>query len=270
MRLTLLFCLIICISAAGQPKPLFKIISCSEGVMVDSELVNPGDIIYSNSNKINIPQTGYLGILTIEGYAHLLTKETQVAAVYERIKLIAENERRVLGSIHRSMPNTFKIIGVSVNEFNEVFGDSILIAFRCYYKDSPPFKITFFTMFDKVIDQYEIDQTWKVFSTDSLFKVETALICQISSEGKADYELAPPIKRARSVLEKRVRFDLERLSQDPVSLLALYEINRLSLDHIFQLYKIEASNKTLNLDEFLTAYLARIREKYDLKEYMTK
>lgn len=239
--------------------------------MVDGELVNPGDIIYSNSNMINIPETGYLGILSAEGYPHLLTKKARVAAVDERIKLIAENERRSVGSIHRSMPKPFKIVGVLTNEFNEIFGDSILIAFKCHYKDSPPFKITFFTMFDKVIDQYEIDQTWKVFSTDSLFKVETALICQISSEGKAGYyELAPPIKRARSVIEKRVRFDLDRLSQDPVSLLALYEINRLSLDHIFQLYKIEASNKTLNLDEFLTVYLARTREKYDLAEYMTK
>jgi hypothetical protein len=271
MRLAVFILILTSISALAQHKPLFKIISCSEGVMVDSELVKPGDIIYSNSNKINIPETGYLGILSAEGYPHLLTKKARVAAVDEQIKLIEENERRGVGSIHRPILNPFKIVGALTNEFNQVYGDSILIAFKCHYKNPPPYKIKFVNMFDEVVDEYEVNQTWKVFSIDSLFKAETALICQISSEGRTGFsELSPPIKRTRSALAKTVGFDLKRLKQDPVSLLALYEINKLPLDHVFQLYKIETSKEDLILDEFLSAYLARTRDRIHLEEYMTK
>ncbi|MBX2897862.1 MAG: hypothetical protein KF763_20640 [Cyclobacteriaceae bacterium] len=266
--------LLINLQAFAQPKPLFKIISCSEGVMVDDELVNPGDIIYSNSNKIDIPQTGYLGILSVEGYPHLLTKKARVAVVDERIRVITENERTGVGSIHRPIPNPFKLVGALTNEFNEVYGDSILIAFKCHYNDSPPFKITFVNMFDEIVDEYEVNQTWKVFSTNALFRKETALICQVSTEERTGHiELFPPIKKVRPALKKRIDFDIQRLGgpgKDPASLLALYEINRLTLDHIFQFYKTEASNERLNLDEFLAAYLARTREKYRLEEYMTK
>jgi hypothetical protein len=66
MRLAVFILILTSISALG-----------SEGVMVDSELVKPGDIIYSNSNKINIPETGY----SAEGYPHLLTKKARVAAL---------------------------------------------------------------------------------------------------------------------------------------------------------------------------------------------
>jgi len=262
--------LLINLQAFAQPKPLFKIISCSEGVMVDGSQIKSGDVIYSNSNKFVIPKTGYVGILTIEGYAHLLTKETEVATLNNQIKTRMEKEKRGFGAIHRSMPNPFKIAGGATNQYSEIYGDSVLIAFKSYYEDEPPFKITVFDMFDHLMFEVQIDQSWKFFSTDSLLKNETAIIFQISSNRVNRNALLFLIKKLSPSKKKVLDFDFDRLSTHPVALLAFFEINKLFYDQIFQLYKIKTSKQELNLDEFSSAYLARTRERYHLVEYMTK
>jgi hypothetical protein len=267
MRLTLFFYLIICISTVGQPKPLFKIISCSERVTVDGVEAKPGEIIFSNNDKLNIPKGGYACVITLDGYVYKFLRGISVNRVLGSIRYNVESRLRT-GAVHRSVPY-FEIAGYANDQHSDVFGDSILIAFKCYYKDKPPFKITFVNLFDDQIAQYELDQTWEIFSVDSLLKQEPALLFHISSEvNKSD--LSPLVKKIRPMSKTQLDFDLGRLNHEPVSLLALFEINKLYYDHIFQLYKIETSKNELILDEFLTAYLARTRSKYQLEEYMTK
>jgi hypothetical protein len=270
MRFSLFILAVTSISAFAQPKPLFKIISCSEGVSVDGTQIIPGDIVYSNSNKLNIPEKGYLGILTIQGHTHLLTKSSKVVAVDKEIKARVERRSRGIGAIHRPIPDRFKIAGDANIRNSEIFGDSIIIAFKSHYKSLPPFKLTFLNMHDERISEYEINQTWKVFSTDTLFKREEAIMYQISSGNKTENEILPFIKKITPTRRQRLNSDFQRLNKNAVMQLAFFEINRLYYDHIFQLYKMETSKTELVLDEFLSAYLARTKAKYRLQEYITK
>lgn len=271
MRLAGFILILTSISALAQPKPLFKIISCSEGVTVDGVEAKPGEIIFSNSKKLNIPKGGYAGVITLDGYAYQLLRGISVKEVPSNVKYNVESRFRPKGAVNRSMPKSFEIAGFMSNEFSEIYGDSILIAFKSYYKIKPPFKVTFISMYEETIAEYQINRTWEVFSSDSLFKHEAAFLFGISAKDrKQSAEEYSFVKQIRPSLKTKLDIDFPKLDSNPVTLLAFYEVNKLFGDHIFQLYKIEMSKEELILDEFLSAYLARTKAKYSLEEYMTK
>jgi hypothetical protein len=259
---------LITLQGFAQPKPLFKIVSCSEGVMVDGVGVEPNDVIYSDSKKLEIPKGGYAGVITKEGYTGLFHRRVSVKLIPESIRYNLEPRLKGYGAVHRPI-RYFEIAGEGSHNHSELYGDSILIAFKCNCNDKPPFGVTFFNLFDEVKATYQIAHTWSIFSVRSLLEDEPALLFQIRSESR-NSDLSLMIKKINDRTKVQMDFDSQRLTQAPVSLLALFEINKLFFDHLYQLYKIETAKPELNLDEFLAAYLARTRERYHLEEYLTK
>jgi hypothetical protein len=68
--------------AFSQSDPLFKIISCSEETLLDGIQVEPGQLVYASSAKLQIPKNGYAGIITIDGYAFKFTNSTWINLIW--------------------------------------------------------------------------------------------------------------------------------------------------------------------------------------------
>lgn len=264
--------LILFISSAfanAQSNPLFKIISCSEGVTLDGVEVKPGLIVYDNSIKLEIPKNGYAGVMTIEGYAHVFAKNVKTNLINKKVRKIFERPTvRPWGAVHRSSPYPFKFAGDIRNQFSNIYGDSVFIAFKCYYNDDPPpFKITFLNMFDDILNIDTLNNNWKVFNVRNLLNSEIAILYKVNSARHGSDIML--IKLPSKEFISKVSFDFERLVKDPATQLALYEIKGLYYDQIFFLYKLE-KHESFDLDAISAAYLSKTREKYQLSQYYNK
>lgn len=246
--------------ANAQTNPLFKIISCSEGVTLDGVEVKPGLIVYPNSIKLEIPKNGYAGVMTIEGYASSLKESEMVKSINGKAKPF------LVGSVIHETPY-FTIIGAPSNQFAQIAGDSVFLCFKVNYKIDPPYIVKFLTMFDEVVLSAAIESNWMIFDIKRLLENEPAILFQLSSNAYQSENIL--FKKINQELLSKVRLEITRIPDDLIAKLALYELNKLFYDHLFQLYKIETT-KNLNLDPISAAYLAKRREKYQLDQYNLK
>lgn len=250
--------------AFSQGDPLFKIISCSEGVTLDGNEVIPGQIVYSNSIKLEIPKKGFAGVMTTEGYAAILTKSFKAKLVNWSIEY-ANRETRS-SAVIATVP-WFTIPGQFSNQFSYISGDSVFFGFKANYKMDSPITAKFLTMFDEVVLSDTIESNWKVFNVNKLLENEAAILFELSSNTFTSEKIL--LVKIKKELLMKVKFEIARIQDDLIAKLALYELNDLYHDHLFQLYKIETT-KNLNLDLISTAYLAKRREKYQLHQYNLK
>jgi len=253
--------------ANAQSYPLFKIISCSEGVTLDGVEVKPGLIVYDNSIKLEIPKKGYAGVITIEGYAHKLGKSIKVKSINGAAKYSNRESKPfwLRGAIISI--DYFTVIGAPQNQFAQIMGDSVFFHFRSNYNENPPFTGIFLNMFDDVLLSDTLKGNWKIFDIGDLLKKEGAILFRIESSKNKSIQYL--IKSGDQKLEAKINFEINRVHNDLIAKLALHELNNLYYDHLFQLYKIETT-KNLNLDPISAAYLAKRREKYQLDQYNLK
>lgn len=251
--------------AFSQGDPLFKIISCSEGTLLDGIQIKPGQLVYASSMELAIPKNGYVGVITIDGYAHSFDKDVKTSLINKRVRKIFEKSKFRSGAVLRNSSNPFEFIGDIPVQFSNIYGDSVFIAFKGNYNDDPPpFKITFLNMFDDILLIDTLNDNCKVFNVKNLLKDEKAILYKVNSANhESDLKL---IKLLNPGFISKVSFDFARLVRDPATTLALYEINSLYFDLIFHLYKTEKL-EVINLDQISTAYLARIKDKYQLSQY---
>ena len=249
--------------AFSQGDPLFKIISCSEGVTLDGNEVIPGQVVYSNSMKLEIPKKGFAGVMTIEGYAAILTKSFKTKFINWSIEYSKKE------SWHRDVYSIqdFKIQGDFGNQFAQISGDSVFFAFKVNYKMDSPITAKFLTMFDEVVLSDTIESNWKVFNVNKLLENEAAILFELSSNTYRSEKIL--LRKINIELLSKVNLEIARIQDDLIAKLALYELNDLYHDHLFQLYKIQTA-KNLNLDPISAAYLAKQKEKYQLDQYNLK
>jgi hypothetical protein len=166
-------------------------------------------------------------------------------------------------AVSRPVPR-FKFVGNPSSEYAQICGDSIFIAFTNNYNDKPPFKFKAVNMFEDILVEDNLSNFWKTFNVKNLFGNETSILLEVSSgQNRSDRIL---VKKPSPGLLRSLQYDFERLEKDPAATIALYEINDLYFDLIFHLYKIEKLEVN-NLDPISSAYLARIKDKYQLSQY---
>jgi hypothetical protein len=268
MRILLLFFVSIQF-AFSQGDPLFKIINCSEGVTLDGNEVAAGQVVYSNSLKLEIPKKGYANVMTIEGYAYGLEQNVRVSLVNETIKNNKGVRKAPIHPVY-AHPEIFRILG---DGSSVIYEDSIFFAVFDLYGIGPPYSLVFKNVREEVVFQDTLDLNWKIFTVKNLFTENKTLLYRVTSIKPAtdfnnpqDYAF---IKRDERAI-KKISQKLEKLEfHDIVELAAFYELYNLEYDHLFQLYKIETT-KYLNLDPISIAYLAKQKEKYQLDKYNLK
>jgi hypothetical protein len=252
--------------AFSQSDPLFKIINCSEGVTLDGNEVAAGQVVYSNSLKLEIPKKGYANVMTIEGYAYGLEQNVRVSLVNETIKNNKGVRKAPIHPVY-AHPEIFRILG---DGSSVIYEDSIFFAVFDLYGIGPPYSLVFKNVHDEVVFQDTLDLNWKIYSVKSLLTKGKALLYRVTSikssndfNNPQNYAFIKRDERAIKKISQKLEF------HNIVELAALYELYNLEYDHLFQLYKVETS-KNLTLDPISIAYLAKRREKYQLDQYNLK
>jgi hypothetical protein len=248
----------------SQSDPLFKIISCSEGALLDGVQVKPGQLVYPVSLKLQIPKKGYVGLITKDGYAHRFEKSLNINVVNNRVNYLYEERKPNLGLYSVVDPLDFQ--GSPLNQYSRIFGDSILLAIIDNDNVGLPYLVKFLNMFDKVIYQDSIRQNWNLYNVRDFLKEEKALLIQIQNTKHQSLNSLISL-----VGDDKLRTDLNNdLSRIPVhdiaSIVALFEIHNFYYDQLFYLYKAEIV-KNLELDPISKVYLSRLREKYQFNLY---
>jgi len=267
MRLIFIFLSIIISQSYGQDNPLFKIISYSEGVLLDGIPVKPGQVVYSNSIWLEVPKKGFVGVITIDGYSHELKRRIKVKSINREAKdSNHESKPFWYGAAIPSIPR-FSIIGVPSNQISQIAGDSVFFGFKVNYEMDPPFTAKFLDMFDKILLLNTLESNWGVFNINTLIENEPAILFELSSNTYTSEKIL--LKKINPELLSKVKLEIAKIQNDLIARLALYELNHLNHDHLFLLYKIETT-KNLNLDPISSIYLAKRREKYQLDRYNLK
>jgi len=271
MRLIFIFLSIIISQSYARDNPLFKIISYSEGVLLDGIPVKPGQFVYSTSVMLEIPKPGYVGVITYEGFVYTLRKNVKVNSVNKKGKYRKEDQNRIFhtGTVY-AHPPIVGFEGSLENARHGVYGDSLFFAIFDKSNSGPPYMVTFVNLFDEITYQDTIGKNWKIYSLSELRKEEQAIMFTIkplSPQPQFYYAEINHILKVMDVKSKHfLETNLNRLEgQDAAAIAAFYEMNDLFYDQLFQLYRIEKEKPAL--DVISKAYFSRMREKYNFDQY---
>lgn len=241
----------------GQ-EPLFLVVDFSAGVTIDGRAPKIDEIVDGTSKEIFIPKNGYTLIIAREGYVYSITKSISIDKVEKKVKRAFRP--RATGAVLRSFYE-IELIGVPLNQFAEVLGDSILIAFKFnYIKPNPPFVIEYKSMFDEVLNSDSISTNWKTPKVN-LYNQDAVLFDVRNSKYHSKVHL---IKRMNDEHKRKLTVELskvEELRRSEIIKLVIFESYGFLYDQTFLLYRLTVSDyKPENV--FLQAYVERLRKKY--------
>ncbi len=239
--------------AFSQDDPLFKIVSCSEGVTLDGNEVIPGQIVYSNSIKLEIPKKGYVGIITAGGLAAEIRMTIKVKLVNKKFGkyslILLEDEVGFHGTFNNS----------------RIYGDSLFVGIYDKTRIGAPYQVIFLNFYDDVLKRDTLRKNWEVYALDEVLNKDTSVLVNVQSIFKPnERNLRGAVRRLRFE-PPRLKYDLSR-APDEVSIAAIFELNNLYYDHIFQLYKIRKDNSN-SIDKISQAYLSQRVEHYQFDQY---
>jgi len=254
--------------AFSQGDPLFKIVSYSEGVLLDGIPVKPGQFVYPTSLKLEIPKRGYAVVITKEGYAGKLIRGMKIKSVNESVEYYKRERPKLTSPGGHQAP--IDLVGNPNHQESDILNDSIFLAISDRTVVGSPYFITFKNLFEEVIFSDTIKTNWAIYYLPSIIKDEIGLLCYITTpiEDKNFYYFDNPklIRRVDLKSNDKIEIYFKGVrSYNEIDLAALYEINGFIYDHLFQLYKIKRNN--LKLDYVAKAYFERRVEKYQLDNY---
>jgi hypothetical protein len=244
----------------GQDSPLFVIVSCSEGVMLDGKAVSPGQIVDANSNQLTIPKKGYTGVITNEGDALELNESISVSRIIERANL--ENHPKPIHDGGGTW-QAIEIIRDPKTLYSEIAGDSVLLVLKDNIKKGPPYIIDWRNEFDEKLLLDTISNNWKTYSAKKIIGKEELVLMQVKvKEGYTQlYSMKSPAQKSKS----KLKFDLSRIPQDSSNekefQLAIYHLNHFYYDQLFLLYQLERYNYQPQ-NKIFANYITQQKKKY--------
>lgn len=246
----------------AQSKPLFKIISCSEGVMLDGVEVKPGQVVYSNSKGLKISRKGYVGIITVAGDAVKLTKSESISDI-----LFSNNDDPI--------KNTGTVVihdGPSVHEIYpdgmDILGDSIFIGLKDRDFVGPPYLFDRHNVYGEYLLTDTLTKNWNVWSIADLIPNDKKLLYNIRgmNEKVANDSFAGVRKAEDNKKVRKLQLDISRLDiNDWISRAAVFELEGFFYDHIFCLYKVASTNS--EVDPSSMNYFLKQKEKYNFNKF---
>jgi hypothetical protein len=265
MRIAIFLFLILILSnqTSGQDSPLFVIVSCSEGALLDGKLVSPGEMVSANSVQLTIPGNGYAGVITREGYALELNRSIQVKRVVDQAR--GKNQLK-MEKKHRTPGAEFETVGIPPHKYAEMDGDSILIAIKDKNKIGPPYIIEWIKINGLIVETETIYRNWEVKSIKNLMKLDTILF-RVKGSDRFSIELGL-LKPPNDNGSEKLKFDLSQirrgLPDEIVLRLAIYQLNQFYYDHLFCLYQLERSNYQPQ-NKIFSNYISQQKKKYQFE-----
>lgn len=258
---TLLFFTSLLSIAYAQNDTLFVVASHSEGVLVDNNAAQIGQLVYSNAEQLTIPKGGYALVVLKKGHAYRFTSSTSIKRIQDRIKGL-DKSRLSFGPRGCGITN-FELMGAPTNQYSGIAGDSILVAIKTNHdRVKPPYKIQLTDMFGKVLFADSTVANWRTCDVKYLLAAEKFLLFNVSAKGFSAEHL---LKCISDENKKVLNSELVRVTNAGASellKLAVLELNDLYYDHMFLLYKLTRSNYQPE-NEILSEYLSRLKKKYE-------
>jgi hypothetical protein len=267
MRIAIFLFLTIFLSSytLAQDSTLFVIVSCSEGVMVDGKVVNPGQFIDSKSKEIVIPKDGYAGVITNEGYALYLTKS---GSLKKQSNAIKKNRLNVPFTNVCRPPQPLEIVNeYELSSSSLPSQDSTIVLVKDNSKKGTPYFVQYLNMFGEILDVDTLSENYAIVNCKERIGQENFLMFKIKSNAKEatrEYFL----KQANPIFLTQLNFDISRIpSNSPDKRLfeiAIYQLNHFYYDQLFKLYQVERDNfQSQNI--FLTKYIDQEKKKYQFE-----
>jgi hypothetical protein len=247
----------------GQDSPLFIIVSCSEGVMLDGKLVSPGQIVDANSKQLTIPRKGYAGVVTIDGYAMEFNGTVSVSRMNGEVRW---HYRPRIGAVYACGPFGPYVITAPENQLGDILGDSMVVAIKDKAGAEQSYVIEVLNMFDQILRRDTSAGNWKIIEVGSLMQNEEAILFGAKSKRENLYEqhLA---KRSSFARKDKALYDISRIPQTSTNkeyLLAVYQLNNLYHDLVFLLYQMERSNYQ-SQNKIFSNYIDQQKKKYQFE-----
>lgn len=270
LRILFLFAIITHVQVIhGQDSPLFCIVTCSDDVLLDGNKVVPGQLVYSHSKALFIPEDGYAGVVSNEGYVYKFLKSILIKKVIKKVHQ-KNMPSRYYGAVHRGNWGGLEVVGAPSNQFSSIEGDTILIAIIDNTSIGPPYSIEFTNMFGDVLLIDSISKNMELRDVRSLLDKNNKVLYSIKPRIKNSTTDPFLIKKPSPNAVTQLQFDLSRMPEDwknnGILKIAIYELNGFYYDHLFQLYKLEKSKQVMN-DAFFTNYLTTLKEKYHYDQF---
>ncbi len=218
-------------------------------------------MVDASSKQLTIPKKGYVGVVTMEGYAIRFKKSVKVSEVNDSV---IEQINSPRGSVY-TCGQEIRIISAPINQYSFVLGDSILLAIDERREAGSPYALVVKSMFDEVLQQDSLQQNWKVLNVKNLMLTEEAILIQCRSK-----ENMSSIKLIRKMLREegaQFNYDFSRIPPSTSGkefALALYQLNNLFYDHAFLLYQLERSNYQPQ-NKIFANYIAKQKKKYQFE-----
>lgn len=247
----------------GQDSPLFVIVSCSEGVMLDGKAVSPGQMDDANLKQFEIPKNGYVGVITNEGDALELKESIQVSKIIEKANI--ENHPPPIHDGCGSL-QTIQIVSDCHTFYSEVIGDSIFLALRDNIKKGPPYIIEWRNQYDEKLFVDTIFNNWKVYATNKLIANEKFVLMKVRAK-KRETEMYP-LKSPTLPTRNKLSLDLSHIPSHSFDKklfeIVIYQLNHFYYDQLFLLYQLERSNYQPQ-NKIFANYIAQQKMKYQFE-----
>lgn len=277
----------------SQNEVLFKVITWSDGVNIGGSIPAVGMNVSDPKLRIDIPQSGYLGVILNTGKVWEIQQSGEAASV------IIPGIRNSLGSLIREDPDLSFFPKTYVKGEN-LIGDSLFINWKLNpykrYNIEDTAHVVFSNIFDETLFQFSTQANYVVLTADQISKDEDAYVVEIRYRLKPQPNSIPeasvvekkgkrknqgPFKQQVFIKStqafvltsppetmKRVNFDLARLpkNQDRLFLeAALFTLDRVHYESHMCLYRIIKNNKTTS-DPILEAFYKRALEENNLQD----
>jgi hypothetical protein len=248
----------------GQDSPLFVIVNCSEGVMLDGKVVTPGQVVYGISKQLAIPNKGYAGIVTNKGYSYLLKSKISIkiknidAFIFKK-----KYDPKLGGAVHLESP--IRLIDNTRFHSPYLMGDSILLGW--WPTESEWIRIEFSDMSDRPLRADSTNKNWMALGTTELFNKDSVILFSVYAKG---YKFSKPLQhllnRSKGEKFKTLTFDLSRLPYNDNVLfrLALFELYDFFYDNLFALYQLERSNQQPQ-NKIFANYVSQLKKQYQFE-----
>lgn len=231
--------------------------------MLDGKAVSPGQMVDATSKQLTIPNKGYAGVVTIDGFAEEFNGTIRISDVLREVRL-GNRPRR--GAIYTDYDD-ISVVSMPGNQFAFILGDSILLAIKDYRKTGYPYYfMDIINMFEDYRKCDSVIGNWKAIEVGNFIRDDEAILvgAKLNFYDKSRGYL---IRIMPPALKARVLFDISRISELLTKnelLLAVYQLNELYHDQVFLLYQLERSNYQPQSKIFAN-YIAQQKKKYQFE-----
>lgn len=263
-NILLLAFLLTCIPSVAQKQPQLSILTFSGDVTIGGQPVVAGQLVYDDSKNLLINGNGsYVNILTETGYARRLGKGSYSP---EYVNLGSPRAKPGSEKGMHYYPPRLDILTAPERGPIKIFGDSVFLLWKFNDSRQPaPITISILNPFEDHLLDTTTQQSFCVLGVAPFFLRETLVIIDVTSAIEREVR---SLRKMDEAMRMRIQNDLQTLTANTeteraIARVAIFEINELTFDVTYGLYKLRMAEKAAGV-LIVSNYYQRLLKKYGM------